>query len=334
MVEPNKEQWLELHTAFREYCAAEPWLRLEDTVVALEHPVREERGYCVAMGTSGLEFGLAVYIGDEGLRHYLRLSQSIDDPHSPDLLDTMNSISALLADRRDLDTYGLNVIKELGLRYRGRGRWPVFRSMRPGYALWRLEAVEAEFLTIALREMIALAAKVEAGESPFFDEDNPGLPLIRSFDGENWQDKREPISVEAFESVPEFSDVERLTRLADAKSVAENTFEFSIFYMHMSVSERPGERPYFLAQALIADQDSGVVLPHVLGGPAPSPAARQGALVTLLETMPFLPAALVIDKPDVANLAAPIIERLGIDLYVGDTPNIWEFREMLEGYGQ
>ena len=334
MEEPGKEQWLELHTTFGEYCAAEPWRWLEDAVVVLEHPIGEERGYCVALGSSGLEFGLAVYIGDEGLRHYLRISQLEDDLDSPDTLDSMNSVSALLADRRDLNTHDLNVIKELGLRYRGRGRWPVFRSMRPGYAPWRLEAGEAEFLTIALREMMDLAARVEAGQSSLFDEDYPGLPLIRSFDGENWQDKREPVSVDAFEPVPEFADTERLERLLDVKPPAGNTFEFSLFYVHTPVSAGRGERPYFLAEAAIADQSSGFVLPRILGGPAPSPAERQGALVSLLEAAPFLPAVLVADRPEVANLVAPITERLGITLYVGETPNIWEFREAMEEFGR
>lgn len=334
MAEPSKEQWLELHSTFREYCAAEPWRWLDDAVLVLEHPIWHERGYCVALGCSGLEFGLAVYIGDEGLRHYLRISQAGDNIDSPDLLDTMNSVSALLADRGQLDTYDLNIIKELGLRYRGRKCWPAFRSMRPGYAPWRLEADEAAFLTIALQEMMGLAARVEEGQSPLFDEDSPGLPLIRSFDGEDWQDKREPVSVDAFEPVPEFADTERLRRLADAKSLAGNTFEFSVFYLHTPVSESRGERPYFLAQAMIADQNSGYTLPQILGGPTPSAAKCQEALVSLLEALPFLPADLVVDKPEVASLAAQITEFLGITLYVGETPDIWEFREMLEGFGR
>ena len=59
MVEPGKEEWLELHTTFREYCAAEPWQWLEEAVVVLDHPIWHERAYCVALGSSGLEFGLA-----------------------------------------------------------------------------------------------------------------------------------------------------------------------------------------------------------------------------------------------------------------------------------
>ena len=59
MVEPGKEEWLELHTTLREYCAAEPWQWLEEAVVVLDHPIWHERAYCVALGSSGLEFGLA-----------------------------------------------------------------------------------------------------------------------------------------------------------------------------------------------------------------------------------------------------------------------------------
>ncbi|MDE2939598.1 MAG: hypothetical protein OXR67_11920 [Chloroflexota bacterium] len=61
-----------------------------------------------------------------------------------------------------------------------------------------------------------LAAKIEEGQSPLFDEQYPGLPLIRSFNGENWQDKRELVSVDALEPAPEFAYGERLERLVDA----------------------------------------------------------------------------------------------------------------------
>ena len=166
-MEPGKEEWLELHETFREYYAAEPWQWLEESVVVLDHPIWHELAYCVALGSSGMEFGLSVYLGDEGLRHYLRVSQFEDDFCSPDVLDTVKAISAQLADRNQLSSYDLNVIKELGLRYRGRRRWPAFRSMRPGYVPWQLETGEASLLTIALRETMELAAKIEAGPVSF-----------------------------------------------------------------------------------------------------------------------------------------------------------------------
>ncbi len=52
-----------------------------------------------------------------------------------------------------------------------------------------------------------------------------------------------------------------------------------------------------------------------------------------METMPFLPAELVVVKPEVENLVASINEGLGTALHVEDTPYIWEFREMLEDFG-
>ena len=85
-------------------------------------------------GQQRLGVRAGVYLGDEGLRHYLRVSQFEYEVNSPVVMDTMKAISAQLADRNQLDSYDLNVIKELGLRYRGRRRWPAFRSMRPGYA--------------------------------------------------------------------------------------------------------------------------------------------------------------------------------------------------------
>ena len=66
MTEPTIEQWLDLHKAFMDYCAATPWRWLGDTdVVAVENPSGEYKGYCAVMGSSEIEYGLSVHIGDE-----------------------------------------------------------------------------------------------------------------------------------------------------------------------------------------------------------------------------------------------------------------------------
>ena len=87
-----------------------------------------------SLGQQRLGVRAGVYLGDEGLRHYLRVSQFEYEVNSPVVMDTMKAISAQLADRNQLDIYDLNVINELGLRYRRHRRWPAFRSLRPGYA--------------------------------------------------------------------------------------------------------------------------------------------------------------------------------------------------------
>ena len=164
MTEPTAEQWLELHEAFREYCSLYPWAYFNDTdLVAVEIPDSEERGYCVVLGSGGIERGLAVYRGDQGLVAFLAMMTGAVDPGSLDALNITNAVSATLCDREELDKKDRDTIRSLGLRYRGRGRWPLFQAYEPGYFPWRVNADEAVFLATALRGMSYLTVAATQG---------------------------------------------------------------------------------------------------------------------------------------------------------------------------
>lgn len=83
-----------------------------------------------------MEYGLAVYKGDEGLAGYLELMMGTIDSDSPESLYSMNAVSAMLDDRENLSQADRDTIRDLGLRYRGRGKWPLFSSARPSYVPW------------------------------------------------------------------------------------------------------------------------------------------------------------------------------------------------------
>ena len=56
-------------------------------------------------------------------------------------------------------------MRELGLRYRGRGRWPIFRSVIPGHWPWYLSGDEARFLTVALDNVRDVAERIGQGHA-------------------------------------------------------------------------------------------------------------------------------------------------------------------------
>ena len=72
MADPTREQLRQLHGAFGEFWGIRPWQALDDLdVVAVEHPSGHYTGYCSVLGSGFREYGLAVFIGDEGLDGYL-----------------------------------------------------------------------------------------------------------------------------------------------------------------------------------------------------------------------------------------------------------------------
>ena len=327
MPEPSNEQWLDLYQAFREYCESAPWEWLDNSdVVAVEHPSGEYKGYCVVLGDGGIEYGLAVYNGDEGLAHYLELMAGELGGETPEVLDTMDALSALLADREVLSTTDRDIIRNLGLRYRGRGKWPIFRSIKPGYAPWRPEADEAVFLTQALRVTMGIAARVEAGELALYLDGSPDLILTQVLRQGEWHDQWETLTPPPPALAPDYPDAARLQQLAESKARSSNTLEFGIFYLYSPVQPERGQRPFFPTVVAIGDPVSGMVFPENLWGVGPTTADHQESLVKLLESLPFLPAELVVDRPQTAQLVVSVAGPLGIQLAVDETPAIWSFQ--------
>ena len=89
MSKPMDKQWRDLYLSFEDFCLMEPWRWLSDAdVVAIEHPSGEEIGYCAVLGNAGFEYGLGVYIGDEGLASYLALVTDEVEPESNAAIET------------------------------------------------------------------------------------------------------------------------------------------------------------------------------------------------------------------------------------------------------
>ena len=331
MTEPTMEQWLDLHKAFMDYCAATPWRWLGDTdVVAVEDPSGEYKGYCAVMGSSEIEYGLSVHIGDEGLAGYLALMTGDVDPESLEAFYMMRALSAMLADREDLDTADRDVIRGLGLRYRGRGKWPLFRSIATGYMPWRLNSDEAEFLTIALRNVIDIASRTAGGEEVLYAESDPSLILTRVFRDGAWQDRWEAfMPPRPAEPVPDYPDSERLQQLAQSRPRGPLVWELSIFYLQTPVQEERGERPYFPTMILVVDRGSSLILGTEALGAIPSTTQRQGALVRLLEKVSILPSEIVVDSASTADLIESVTRPLGVKLSVGETPVLDDVKHSL-----
>lgn len=334
MAEPSTGEWRDLHEAFRDYCQAEPWQWLDNhDLVVIEHPSRDYKGYCAAMGAAGMEFGLAAYIGDEGLSGYLALMTDEIDADAPESIDSMRCLSALLVDREDLDKRDRAIIRSLGLRYRGRGRWPLFRSTFPGYAPWLLDSDEAVFLAVALRNMTDVAARMSRGELDLYSDDEPGLVLTLVFRDGEWRDRREILKPPNPPAAPPgYPDSERLERIALSGASRTGTWEISRFYLHAPIQENKELRPYFPMIVLAVERESSFILDTDMLGGGPSVFEQQEVLVDTLEKAPMLPSEIVVDTGETAHLFGSIATALDIELSVGPTPALDHAKASLMEY--
>ncbi len=331
MTEPATEQWRDLHRSFRKFCQATPWRWLDDTgVLAIEHPSGEYTGYCTVLGSAEQEYGLAIFIGDEGLSGYMALMTDEVVPESMDAFVRMNALSAILADREDLDATDRATIRRLGLKYRGRGRWPLFRSTTPGFAPWYLDEDQAAFLTTAIRNVMDIVSRIASDELVPYSDADPSLILTRVFRDCAWHDEWrlfKPPPPPA--PVPAYPDSERLLRLAQSKPMGSWLWELGIFHLLTPVQENKGMRPYLPTMILAVDRDSGIILSTKVLGAGPSVTERQDLLVEQLETADMLPSEIVADTATTALLIDSITSLLGIRLSTGTTPALDDVKDGL-----
>jgi hypothetical protein len=137
-----------------------PWDWMEeDDLFGVQDPDTGEYGFVSIMGMAGEHFAVAVYRGERGLFGFWHMQQKGPNMSIEDVLGTPQ-LQASLEDRETLEKRDRDQIKALGLKYRGRNAWPMFRSYRPGFLPWFIEPAEARFLGYALEQVLEVAPRV------------------------------------------------------------------------------------------------------------------------------------------------------------------------------
>ncbi len=154
----SKEVWQERYGAARDFRNVECWDWLSDSdIFGVLNPVSGEVGYCCVLGELGKVFGLVVYLGTDGLNQYKAIQSGEVGPDGDDAVFFQNCLKVSFEDRNELSKDDLEVIRGLGLKFRGRNSWPQFRSFRPGYFPWYLTEAEGKYLTLGLRQATVVA---------------------------------------------------------------------------------------------------------------------------------------------------------------------------------
>jgi hypothetical protein len=151
---PSPDEWQKLYQAAIHLKEIAPWEWMTETdIFGVQDPETEEIGFVSIMGMLGEHLALALYLGAEGLYGFWGFQQVADSAPAEALLEIPH-LQASFEDRGELTKKDRDLIKELGLKFRGRQAWPMFRCYRPGYLPWYLEAPEARSLTYALEQAV------------------------------------------------------------------------------------------------------------------------------------------------------------------------------------
>ena len=315
---PSIQEWRDLYHAAMEFKKIECWNWMWDSdIFGVQNPENGEIGYCCVMGRLGEHFALAVYLGTEGLESYLKVQSEEVSPYSIDVPLDQKCLMASFEDREFLQKEDFQVIRRLGLKFRGRNAWPLFRSHQPGYFPWYLASEEAKYLTIALQQTIEVALR-------FKDDPKMLIPpaknryLVRvpkkEKDGLRWRDEwLSPHPLKKKKTVAKPIDVNRLEKIKRTILQRRGVWEIDFFYLPQPVGKK-GERPYYPYVVFYVEHDSHLVLNSYLGKPAKCISEFAEQFLRFMERVKLLPQRVLVKREEAFKLLKPVTSRLGIRL--------------------
>jgi len=254
---PTPNAWLRLYALMAQVKEMAPWEWMyESDVFVVQDPDNRELYFVSVMGSLGEHLSIAVYLGAGAYDRLLAFAQHADDESGEGLLEIAH-LQASFEDRNELSSRDRETIKELGMKFRGKMAWPLFRSYRAGFAPWLLEAEEVRILTLALEQLLDMAPRFEAEEIEFPEKRGDFLTRVLGDEG-RWQDQiihippAEPESVDILIPKETADAVRRLRR-------SRNIFEADLFLMPGTFGDR-GDRPQMAYIFMVVDKASGTIL--------------------------------------------------------------------------
>ncbi len=315
--QPSINDWQRLYDAAVEFKKLKCWeWVLDSNTFGVQNPSNDEIGYCCITGYLGQHFALVVYLGTEGLEIYLKAKSGRVLENPLEIFVNQKCLMASFEDRETLSKEDREVIKKLGLRFRGQNQWPQFRSYQPGYPPWELTRDEAEYLTLSLQQAIEISLRFK--ENPdILTSPEKSRYLVRVpekvDDGYRWTDEwlePDPLEEEPEAAIPPINEI-RLQRIKKTIKRRGGSWEIDFFFTPTPVEDGEG-RPYYPYAVLHVDSHQGIVLNANMMKPADYGTEIPNSLMSVIENAQVIPNEILVKKERTLELLNLIASRLGI----------------------
>lgn len=323
---PTLEEWRRLYHAAIRVKEIAPWEWTTETdVFGVQDPETDKLGFVSIMGMRGEHYAVAVYLGPQGLYRFWAFEDT-GPLAPPEALLEIPHLQASFENRSELRKQDRETIKQLGLKFRGRHAWPMFRSYRPGFFPWFLEAEEACLLTYALEQVIDVAPRFRKDPSLLAPVDEQSylvrVPRQRG-DSLTWRDHILDVPPPEFPTISLVMDIQALEKLKRIPP-SRNRLEIDFFMFPASIGER-GARPAFPYMLLTVDAQSGMVLGSELLTADPSLEAMWGLIpmnvVYQLARFGIVPGEVRVRSGLLFELLRPLAQELRFKLKQSKTMN-------------
>lgn len=333
---PTREESKRLYELAEKLKELAPWKWMaESEIFGVENPDSNEIGFVSVMGMMGEHLAVGVYLGAEGLYGFWDFQ---DEKHEtePLALFDIPQLQASFEDREQLQKEDREVIKNLGLKFRGKQSYPMFRSNKPGFMPWFITSEEAQFLIYAIEQTLEVAPRVRENPLILVDENGEEVYLVRASEkkGGNlvWRDEMNHIPPPESKQFSIKVSPETINHLKAFPQNNNFIFEVDLFHAPTPVMERTS-RPFFPKILMIAETNSLFILGVELMKPPED--ILEGhteiakSLVKILSSQGVLPKEIRVSSDLLFGLLKNFTQQLNVKLR--QTDNLIAIKEAKEG---
>lgn len=242
--EATLEQWKELYNVAVKIKELKPWEHLWDIdIITLALPNMEPI-YCSVMGRGGECSGIGSYIGYDAINNFYNMIDKQDIPLEQIYRYQDDNVTmCYFGSREELTSKELKLVKELGLKFRGKNNWIYFHSFKRGYVPYMLDQEEVLLETEILQNLyMSLIAYIKEGLKVDFENGNTLMRMYSTKD-KLWLNFPAPIQIpEKKHMVPILEDEILVSSLSKKKQLKQ-IWELDIAYLGTTVNDKQYERP-------------------------------------------------------------------------------------------
>jgi hypothetical protein len=335
MENPSSGDWEKLYQAAIKFQQLSPWMWMPDEdLFAVENPEGGEIGYCSILGSGGGEFGMGIFLGPKGYKWYLEIisQEQVSQDFEEQIMIPLLSFG--LVSRREMQKADLDIIRSLGLKFRGAHAWPSFRSQKGGYLPWYLEKKEAHFLTVIIERALIISEKVRDGRLKLYERVDEDKILTCRYQANQWIEEWIVPEV-SFQKPPDGDqplspiDEAELLLLRNSSGKPGGSWEMDIFILPSPVADDSG-RPYFPLCFLVVDKKLGMIIAVKMIEPWANPAEKNAEIIQILRETRPLPRIIHVKSQKVREILEPVAYNLGINLRIGPLPLLEEAKTAIQ----
>ena len=308
-------EWSRLYAIASQVKQLAPWQWMAETdIFGIEKP-NGELVFVSVMGALGEHFAVAAYPGIEALSRFWNLQNNAADVDPTTVLE-IPQLQLAFDDRKFLDAPDLAILKQLGLKFRGKNAWPNFCSYRPGFVPGPLQPDEAATMRVVLEQLVEVAPALRDNPQRVRPDD-PDNYLVRIGRGNGeWQDEFRRLPLITFPPVRVLPNTDEVRR-GHALPKVESRIDIDFLCLPTPI-QTGKERPFYPYMLLMVDSQRGAIVGQEMLSVESDVDEMLRRLPNIilrqLEKLGIRPTAIGVRTGRLEHLLRPWCESLGIQL--------------------